>query len=300
MDNWTPPEGAVEVKDKVQSKVPNKVPKQNISSATPSAEDKVASDISKYTAQRKAKGLSTYYSPEAIAEKVKIEKRARTGVQVPWPTITKEEEAAYKRYSSNNALTQDDVIEVKNKAAKEKTYKTIGEKREAESWTSIGAAVENWWEGDADKAYKPFEDERKQVIKEATRAGKKYTPEQIEALAERKYNYRQYGKIVNKKAEQYLKDISGDEQDLLESKASKQTKIEQINFNKKSAVNKMLSNDLDGYSRSFDRQLRELEAYGKNPKFKTQEEVNAYNEKVKNVKRIQEEAAHTYTAIIQT
>ena len=292
MNNWTPPEGAVEVKSKVQ----NNVPKQNTNGATPSAEDKVASDISKYTAKRQEKGLSTYYSPEAIAEKVKIEKKARTGVEVPWPTITKDETEAYKRYSSNNALNQDDVVEVKDKALKEKTYKTIGEKRQAESWTSVGAAVENWWEGDADKAYVPFEDERKQVIKEATRAGKKYTPEQINSLAERKYQHREYGKLINKKAEQYLKDISGDEQDLLESKAQKETTIEQKNFDKKSAVNKMLSNDLQGYSKAFDAQLKDIEAYGKKPKFTSQEELNAYNEKVNNVKRIQQEATNTHTA----
>jgi hypothetical protein len=256
----------------------------------------VASDISKYTAQRKEKGLSTYYSPQAIAEKVKLEKKARTGVQVPWPTVTKDETEAYKRYSSNNALNQDDVVEVKDKTSKEKTYKTIGEKREAESWTSVGAAIENWWEGDADKAYIPFEDERKQVIKEATRANKKYTPEQINALAERKYQHREYGKLINKKAEQYLKDISGDEQDLLESKAKKETTIEQRNFDKKSAVNKMLSNDLQGYSKAFDAQLKDIEAYGKTPKFTSQEELNAYNEKVNNVKRIQQEATNTHSA----
>lgn len=292
MSDWTPPEGAVEVKDKRQSNVP----KQNNNNATPSAEDKVASDISKYTAQRKAKGLTTYYSPEAIAEKVKIEKRTRAGNEVPWPTVTKDETEAYKRYSSNNALTQDDVAEVKDKTLKEKTYKTIGEKREADSWTSVGAAVENWWEGDADKAYTPFEDEKKQVLIEAKRAGRKYNAEQINALAERKYQHRQYGKLINNKAEQYLKDISGDEQDLLKSKSAKETTIEQKNFNKKSAINTMLTNDLNGYSKAFDAQIKDIESYGKTPKFTSQEEVDSYNEKVNNIKRIQKEAGNTHAA----
>ena len=294
MGNWTPPEDAVEVKSWTPPEDAVEVKPKSVLSA----EQKVAQDIAKNTAKRKSQGTSTYYSPEKIALKVKLEKQSREkqrAIDAGVPEVTQEEQDAYKRYSSNNIVTKEDVDEVRNKAAEEKSFKTIGDKRRAESWTSVGAAVENWWEEDADKKYVAFEDERKQVLKEAKREGKKYTAAQIETLSERKYNYRQYKSVVNKKAEQYLKDIDGDEQDLLESKGLKEVKIETKEFNKRAAVNKKLETDITNYSKAYEVQLDELKAYGKDPKFNSQEEVDNYNEKAQNLNRIAKELTPIYS-----
>ena len=294
MSNWTPPEDAVEVKSWTPPTGAVEVKPKSVLSA----EKKVAQDIARNTAKRKSQGLSTYYSPEKVALKVKLENQSREkqrAIEAGVPEVTQEEQEAYKRYSSNNAVTKEDVDEVKNKALEEKSFKTIGDKRRAESLTSVGAAIENWWEGDADKEYVAFEDERKQVLKEAKREGKKYTDAQIENLTERKFNQRQYKKLINKKAEQYLKDISGEEQDLLESKGLKDVTIETKAFNKRAAVNKKLETDITNYSKAYDTQLKEIKAYGKEPKLNSQEEVTSYNEKVQNLNRIAKELTPIYS-----
>ena len=294
MSNWTPPEDAVEVKSWAPPTGAVEVKPKSVLSA----EKKVAQDIARNTAKRKSQGLSTYYSPEKVALKVKLENQSREkqrAIEAGIPEVTQEEQEAYKRYSSNNAVTKEDVDEVRNKALEEKSFKTIGDKRRAESLTSVGAAIENWWEGDADKEYVAFEDERKQVLKEAKREGKKYTDAQIENLTERKFNQRQYKKLINKKAEQYLKDISGEEQDLLESKGLKDVTIETKAFNKRAAVNKKLETDITNYSKAYDTQLKEIKAYGKEPKLNSQEEVTSYNEKVQNLNRIAKELTPIYS-----
>lgn len=262
---------------------------QSKSNLTP--EEKVASDIAAYTARRKAKGLNTNYSPEQIKAKVKIEADSRKNKETIAP-ITSAEEEAYKKYRQNRILTQADVDEVAFNVAKEKEFKTKADKIRDESWTGIGAAVENLFTSDSEDKYVPFAAERKQALAEAKIKNQKLTKEQLDIIAEKKYKFNQYKNVVNKKSEQYLKDIDGDEQDLLESRGKKSI----IANKKRIATQNMLSKDLAGYDYEFKKLQKELSAYGKNPKFSTQQEVDNYNFKVKELKDLQGFAKNTYEA----
>ena len=284
--------GAVKTKSTVSKSVNSSLEsKNNKSGLTP--EEKVANDIAMNTKKRKEKGLGTYYSPEKIALKVKLEKESRLP-KAELAAITAEEDKAYKEYNNNRIITQADVDEVKINTLREKSFKTVGEKREDDSWTSVGAAFENAWEGDGDKAYIPFASEREQVLKEAKQKGEKLTETQISSLSERKYGHRQYAALANKKTEQYLKDISGSKQDLLESRSEKVIAIETPEFKKKAAINSMLNNDLTDYANKIDKIQAELKSYGENPKFETQDQVDAFNIKIKNLNDLKKFANISY------
>jgi hypothetical protein len=284
--------GAVKTESTVSKSVNSSLEsKNNKSGLTP--EEKVANDIAMNTKKRKEKGLGTYYSPEKIALKVKLEKESRLP-KAELAAITAEEDKAYKEYNNNRIITQADVDEVKINTLREKSFKTVGEKREDDSWTSVGAAFENAWEGDGDKAYIPFASEREQVLKEAKQKGEKLTETQISSLSERKYGHRQYAALANKKTEQYLKDISGSKQDLLESRSEKVIAIETPEFKKKAAINSMLNNDLTDYANKIDKIQAELKSYGENPKFETQDQVDAFNIKIKNLNDLKKFANISY------
>ena len=258
---------------------------------TLSPEEKVASDIAAYTARRKAKGLNTIYSPEQIKAKVKIEADSRKNKNTIAP-ITSAEEEAYNKYRQNRILTQEDVDQVTFNVNKEKQFKTKADKVRDESWTDIGASIENFFTGAEDEKYVPFEAERKQALAEAKIKNQKLTNEQLNTIAERKYKFNQYKAAANKKSEQYLKDIGGDEQDLLESRSKKSVAANK----KRIATQSMLSKDLAGYDYEFKKIEKELKAYGNNPKFSTQDDVDLYNFKVKQLKDIQGFAKNTYEA----
>lgn len=268
----------------------------NSSSASPkskalSPEEKVASDIAAYTARRKAKGLNTFYSQDQIKAKVKAETASRDKKEVVEP-ITSFEEEAYKKYKQNRLLTQDDVDQVAFNVSKEKQFKTKADKVRDESWTGIGASIENFFTGAEDEKYIPFAEERKQALAEAKIKNQKLTAAQLEAIAEKKYKFNQYKLAASKKSEQYLKDISGEEQDLLESRSKKNV----LANKKRIATQTMLSKDLAGYDYELKNKIKEVEAYGKNPKFSTQDEVDEFNFKVKELKDIQGFAKNTYEA----
>lgn len=123
-----------------------------------------------------------------------------------------------------------------------------------------------------------FPSEKKEVMAELQKAGtlSKYNQKQILDLAAEKYKKKKLAAYVNNQSIDYYSNLDDKTKALKEDYLAKESKFRNLELEKKASINGNIYKHLSESSKELNEVTKSLEKYGKNPTFKTQDELDKY------------------------
>jgi hypothetical protein len=125
-----------------------------------------------------------------------------------------------------------------------------------------------------------FPEEKKEVIQDLQKSGtlSKYNEKDILDLAAEKYKKKKIASYVTNKTIDYYSNIDEETKRLKEDYLKKESNFRNLELQKKATINGDIYNHLNQSSKELNDITKRLKSYGKDPIFKTQEELDNYKE----------------------